>query len=222
MQEGVYELVDLYSTTCHPNTLYWLFTGRPQLHIPHVHMSTCFRKEPRPQWSSQLQQDGPAGPALGVLLVLAALILRLSSLEVSIHNTLKTSRDRKTLPRVDLIDWQGVEFFLPNNKFCQILNCQNLSCLNLSLILLQYELWILSQFKIWLYDTIRVEFDCCLSFKFCHNLVFWALSQFELLEYLICHIFSFSFVTIWVLDLFQFEFLSCHSLSFWVVKTWVL
>ena len=39
----------------------------------------------------------------------------------------KTSRDRKTRPRVHLIGCRGLKLFLPKDgfKFCQNLNCQN-------------------------------------------------------------------------------------------------
>ena len=58
-------------------------------------------------------------------------------------------------------------------------------------------------------------------FKFCHNLSFWVLLQFEFFSFVtiwgssqfeVCH--NLSLVTIWVLSRWVFEF--CHNLSFWV------
>ena len=61
-------------------------------------------------------------------------------------------------------------------------------------------------------------------FEFCHNLIFWVLSQFEFLSFVTIWVFEFrQNLSFWVLS--QFEFFSfvtiyifkfCHNLSFWV------
>ena len=82
---------------------------------------------------------------------------------------------------------------------------------------------------IWLYDTIGVEFDCCLSFfslvtiwffELCHSWVIWVfdLSYFQ---FEFCHNLSSWFVLIWVFKLPLFKFLSCQNLGFCKKKNYM-
>ena len=62
-------------------------------------------------------------------------------------------------------------------------------------------------------------------FRFCHNLSFWALSQFEFLSFVIIWVFEFShnlgLATISVFWLSYFQIKLCHNLSSWVITIWV-